>query len=147
MLSKSDRFLSLSYLEEPGIECCLWPHLYWKTDMCETVLRKNQAAKFTTKDRKEAENKKGTPTDSDTDDEDKSSDDENNTASYIKHSFMIKVLSPVIGYSADYELLQFVYDLHMWTTLGVKKNMGQQNGVSFRLMLKTCSFSPENWRT
>ena len=40
----------------------------------------------------------------------------------IKRGFIIKLLSPLIGYGADFELLQFVYDLSMWTTIGAKKN-------------------------
>eukprot|EP00973_Karenia_brevis_P037589 5187445-Karenia_brevis.AAC.2 len=43
----------------------------------------------------------------------------------IKHNFMKKVLSPVIGYSTDYELLHFVFDLQIWTTLGTKKNVSR----------------------
>ena len=39
-----------------------------------------------------------------------------------KGSFMAKVLSPVIGYGNDFELLQYVYDLNMWSSLGGKKN-------------------------
>ena len=31
----------------------------------------------------------------------------------VKRSFMRKVFGPIIGYSQDFELLQFVYDLSM----------------------------------
>eukprot|EP00973_Karenia_brevis_P063583 8836086-Karenia_brevis.AAC.1 len=27
------------FIETVGIECCNWPHLYWRTDMCETYVR------------------------------------------------------------------------------------------------------------
>ena len=150
-LSKSKRFLSLAYLEEPGIECCLWPHLYWRRDMCETVLRKTRAeqlAKSSRHKKRKTDDDGSSGEDSPAAESDDSDDDDaQNTAHCVKHSFLVKVLSPVVGYSADYELLQFVYDLHMWTTLGAKKNVGQQHGVDFRLMLKKCSFSPEYWRT
>ena len=28
-----------SFLEEVGLECAMWPHLYWRTDMCESYER------------------------------------------------------------------------------------------------------------
>eukprot|EP00973_Karenia_brevis_P028310 3901677-Karenia_brevis.AAC.1 len=27
------------FIETVGLECCNWPHLYWRTDMCETYVR------------------------------------------------------------------------------------------------------------
>ena len=56
-----------------------------------------------------------------------------------------KVFSPVIGYSGDYDLLHFVYDLAMWSSLGACKNM-TQGKVPLRLALKNASFSPAYWR-
>ena len=64
----------------------------------------------------------------------------------IKHSFMRKVFSPVIGYSGEYELLHFVYDLSMWTTVGTKKNVGNRYGISLRLILKNCPWTAQYWR-
>ena len=29
----------LRWIEQEGIECSLWPHLYWKSPLCETVAR------------------------------------------------------------------------------------------------------------
>ena len=29
----------LRFIEEQGLECALWPHLYWHTNLCETVVR------------------------------------------------------------------------------------------------------------
>ena len=48
------------------------------------------------------------------------------------------------GYSEEYELLHFVYDLVMWSTLGGTKNSAK--GIPLRLALKNASFSPEYWR-
>ena len=50
----------------------------------------------------------------------------------VRRGFIRKVLSPVIGYGADYELLHFVYDLSMWTTIGTKKNIAHQFGTPLR---------------
>ena len=52
-----------------------------------------------------------------------------------KASFMAKVLSPLLGYGTDYELMQYVYDLNMWSALGGAKNT--QQGTPLRVpMLK-----------
>ena len=52
----------------------------------------------------------------------------------------------MIGYGADYQLLHFVYDLSMWTTVGAKKNIASQFNTPLRLILKNCSWTPEYWR-
>ena len=62
----------------------------------------------------------------------------------MKDNFMKKVLSPVIGYSEDYELLHFVYDLIMWTSLDKCKNVTR--GIPLRLTVKGASCSPVYWR-
>ena len=33
------RWLPLRFMETVGVECAVWPHLYWKTDMTETWAR------------------------------------------------------------------------------------------------------------
>ena len=65
----------------------------------------------------------------------------------IKWNFMKKVLSPIVDYSADYELLHFVYDLNNWTSIGVKKNIANQYGFGMRLAMKNSPMAPEYWRT
>jgi hypothetical protein len=64
----------------------------------------------------------------------------------IRRGFLRKVLSPVMGYGADYQLLHFVYDLSIWTTVGTKKNLANRNGVALRHMLKGCAWTPQYWR-
>ena len=61
----------------------------------------------------------------------------------IKRGFIRKVLSPVIGYGTDYELLHFVYDLSMWTTVGAKKNIARQFEVPLRVILAGCPWAPQ----
>ena len=48
-----------------------------------------------------------------------------------KASYMAKVLSPLLGYGTDYELMQYVYDLNMWCGLGGAKN--SQKGIPLRV--------------
>ena len=35
--------LPLNVIESVGIECAVWPHLYWETSMCETFVRSQDA--------------------------------------------------------------------------------------------------------
>ena len=36
----------LRFIEEVGIECAVWPHLYWHSDLCETVHRATDARRL-----------------------------------------------------------------------------------------------------
>ena len=56
-----------------------------------------------------------------------------------------KVFSPIIGYGHDFELLQFVYDLTMWSRIGGGKNACA--GLPLRLVLKGETFSPLYWKS
>ena len=38
-MPEKQRKLPLLFLEEEGLEGALWPHLYWRRDLCETVAR------------------------------------------------------------------------------------------------------------
>ena len=40
-LTEKLRKLPLSFLETPGLECAVWPELYWHRNLCETVTRAN----------------------------------------------------------------------------------------------------------
>ena len=33
--------MPLNFLETPGLECAVWPELYWHRNLCETVTRAN----------------------------------------------------------------------------------------------------------
>ena len=63
-----------------------------------------------------------------------------------KSAYLAKVLGPVLGYGATYEVFQFVYDLWLWSALGGKKNTVGKEG-SMRMAMAGYSFSPEYWRT
>ena len=135
----------LRFIEREGLECCLWPHLYWHRNLCETVARgshpERQARRRAAADSScESEAARG---------EDAQAEGPNiqeNAMGRVRQCFLRKALSPVIGYGADYQLLHFVYDLSMWTTVGAKKNIAAQFGAPLRLVLKNCSWTPEYWR-
>jgi len=121
----------LQFLEEVGIECALWPTLYWCTEMTETLERATDVRRLVRQGGDKAvlnEDEDGQP----------------GERHSVKRSFMRKVLSPIIGYSQDFELLQFVYDLCMWSRIGGGKNAVQ--GLSLRLVLKGETFSPLYWK-
>ena len=61
----------------------------------------------------------------------------------IKRSFFCKLLSPLLGYGSDFELLQYVFDLHLWTDLGSKRNVA--NGTAMRIMMRGHPMSPLYW--
>ena len=95
-LPEKQRKLPLRFLEEEGLECALWPHLYWQRDLCETVARASHAKRQQRKRRRA----RG-PLDSDSS-EDREDDEEGNVDTRsglgrIKRGFLRKVLSPVVA--------------------------------------------------
>ena len=128
---KKVRKRPLRFLEEEGLECCLWPHLYYHKNLCETVARaahENRRAQQGRKRRADASS------DEEEVDEGAAEWGESNAA------------SSVIGYGADYQLLHFVYDLSLWTTIGTKRNISCRSGVPLRLLLKGSPWTPQYWR-
>ncbi|CAE7763064.1 unnamed protein product, partial [Symbiodinium necroappetens] len=155
-------------LEEEGLECAVWPHLYPRTAMCETYIRKADSRRRERQGRRAAQPAAGVSSASedeqfmDADDDPEGaaiaepapSEDEAEAAAPLdfarpgrnsaKAAYLAKVLGPVLGYGADYELFQFVYDLWLWSVLGAKKNTVD---APLRLAMAGYSFSPEYWQT
>ena len=137
----SDQALKLPvrFMEEVGLECALWPHLYYRTTMCESYVRSQDVRRVLRKKPKLTIEK-----DSDESSEEEPPADPNVTRRQsLKRSFLDKVLSPVMGYGASYELLHYVYDLWLSSLLGGRKNVHK---APMRIMMATESFSPEYWR-
>ena len=141
----------LRFIETEGLECALWPHLYWHRNLCETVARASHEA------RRGARDLPRRVADSDGSGEEpvEAEEEEGGQAAAailagehgrIKRGFLRKVLSPLIGYGTDYNLLHFVFDLSMWTTIGTKKNLAARSGVALRHLLKGSPWTPEYWR-
>ena len=141
------RKLPLSFLETPGLECAVWPELYWHRNLCETVARANHENR---RKRRRAAWQQQTGDSTSSSDGDEPERAESRIAcsrlGRIKRGFLRKVLSPVIGYGLDYTLLHFVYDLSMWTTVGTKKNIARQHDAPLRLILSSCPWTPQYWR-
>ena len=167
-------------LEEEGLECAVWPHLYPRTNMCETYIRQQDirrqerpanrrrrlaaAAKAAPKpEQRPRSSSSSTSSSSATSDSSEDNSDTNTETeaeemereaahqedfaragrNSAKSAFLAKVLGPVLGYGATYELFQFVYDLWLWSTLGAKKHV---TDAPMRLAMSGYAFSPEFWR-
>ena len=141
----------LHFIEEVGLETALWPHLYWKVQMCESyeritdnrlaVLQDPRAAR-----KQRARDMRGSSAEEASDTEggsDSEAQDPEDRPHSIKRSFAAKLGSPLLGYGADFSLLQYVYDLHLWTDLGSKKQLA--HGPNMRLKMKDHPMSPLYW--
>ena len=62
----------------------------------------------------------------------------------VKRLFACLSLGLLLGFTEHFEILQYVYDLHLWTDLGSKRNLGYS--VPMRLMMAGASWSPVYWR-
>eukprot|EP00435_Cladocopium_sp_Y103_P002347 s4062_g1.t1 len=128
--AEAQRRLPLQFLGTPGLECALWPTLYWCTETCETGERATDMRRLLRQGDRAVlnEDEDGIP-------------GERHSA---KRSFTRKALSPIVGYSQDFELLQLVYDLAMWSRIGGGKNACAD--LPLRLVLKGETFSPLYWK-
>ena len=125
--------LPLRSIERVGVETAIWPHLYWTTAMCETAIRQENREQGEVSEEESATN-------SESEDEETDKTIRNS----LKQSYLAKVLGPLMGYGTEYALFQFVYDLHLWTKLGSKKNLTSR--APMRVLMKGESFSPFFWR-
>ena len=117
--------------QAPGIECALWPDLYYNSNLCETVERALDARRL--------ERRRDLPTDVDSDLE----EEEKNTRSTIRRSFLKKIMGPILDFAGIFELLQFQYDLIWWSDLGSKRHV--QPHLPMRILLKGAPFTPAYW--
>ena len=140
--TSQERRRPLHFIEEVGLETALWPHLYWRTTMCESFERLNVSRLAVRTDAAAEHTDEACTQQSD----DASADDEGTAERphSIKRSFAAKLASRLLGYGNDFALLQYVYDLHLWTDLGSKR---QQNcGPNMRLKMKGHPMSPLYWK-
>ena len=120
------------FIEEVGLECAVWPHLYWRTDMCESHARSMHDGRLAQPGNREEPGA-----------DDEEEPDPQGVHS-MKRNYLTKVFSRLKGYGSTAELVQYVYDLNLWTTVGAKKN--KVSGVPLRILLKSQSFSPMYWK-
>ena len=122
--------MPIQFMESVGIECAAWPHLYWETRTCETYVR--------SRDKRRLEK-------SDKEDTDEAQDViATERRQSFKASYLAKLLSRVIGYGTEFELVQFIYDLWLYGGIGAAGNAVK---TELRAALAGKSFSPEFWKT
>ena len=136
--------LPVNFLETKGLECCLWPHLYWRTDMCETHVRSTDKRRLQRRFMAKKNAKEEHDEEEDKDSSESEADPAKPTHQSAKASFLAKVHGSLVGYGSDPTLLHFVWDLWMWSGIGGAKNA---SGIGIREALATKPFSPEVWRT
>ena len=138
----------LQFLETPGLENALWPNLYWTETMCETSIRasdiRRQRRRSTADPAQEVGGPRPEHAAEDSGSEEEEGGEDGGRQS-IKKSFMKKVLGPIAGYAEDFELLQFIYDLSLWSRIGGGKNACKR--IPLRLVLKGETFSPLYFKT
>lgn len=137
-----ERQRPLRFVEEIGLECALWPDLYWSTDMTETYERATDERRLARQRARRPKRRFAASSEDEAIDSDAQEGQARRHST--KRSFATKLFGPLLGYGADFELLQMVYDLNLWTALGSKKNA--KSGIPMRLMMKGHSFSPEYWK-
>ena len=93
-----------------GVECALWPALYYRTSLCESVL-----------------------------------EGQNNRASG-KISYMHKVLSGVVDFAINYDILHYQYDRWLFKTITGAVNASKASGCSPNRSLENKSFSKTFWQ-
>ena len=125
--------LPVNFLETVGLECAVWPHLYWRTDAAETYVRSTDKRRL----RREPGGRLR-------EEEVEEEAEQRWTHQSAKASFLAKARSGLLGYGSDPQLLHFVWDLWMWSSLGGAKNA---SGIGLREALSSKPFSPERWRT
>ena len=237
---RENRLLSLAFIERPGLECALWPHLFWRRDLCFSHERASDPRRGRERQRAPTEKNRGdagedlllpTPPSpaatvtprghtagGDSDCSNNSSDSTSNSSSNgraegadaplrrnkraskvrrakrkkpsdglqgkrraacrqiatgapaisrspkgrsepqnapaaakeVRHSakgsFAAKALGPLLDYGNSFEILQYVYDLTMWSSIGSKRTVGDER-VPLRLMMKGYPFNPLYWRS
>ena len=129
--SVQQRRRPLQQIEAPGLECALWPDLYYNSDLCPTVERATDVRRL---DRQGLRALGEDSSDEDGTEQSRGS---------VRRLFLKQVLGPILDYAGDYGLLQFVHDLAYWSDLGAKRHI--QPHLSMRIMLKGAPFTPAYW--
>lgn len=154
----------LQFIETPGLETALWPHLFYTDAMCLTQVRLTDIRRIgrARGPTLEAATRKGPARDSEDDKEDgeeddassgeegqqpmEGEDDADGQRHSTKRAYAALALCARVGFGSSYELLHFAYDLNLWTALGAKKKTSREYDMPMRVLMKGHSFSPLYWK-
>jgi hypothetical protein len=144
--SEHARLRRMQFIERVGIECAAWPTLFWRTDMTFTHERVTDARRVEREREQrpavEDEDDEGWGEDDGDAEEDEGGDEQRHST---KRLFAARAMGPFLGLASNFDVVQFVYDLNLWSVLGSKKNMA--GGVPMRIMMRGHSFSPLYWKS
>ena len=103
---KALRRRRLAFLERPGLECALWPTLFWRTSMTFTQERATDPR------RQRAETLEDALRPARPESEEEGEEDAGGLMRHsIKRLYAALALGQLLGYTEHYEILQFVYNL------------------------------------
>lgn len=133
----------LQFIETPGLETALWPHLFYLDSLCLTIVRstdiRRRGSAYGPSLEAFLDAEVG---DAESEDEDAVDGQRHST----KRAYAALALSARIGYGSSYELLHFAYDLNLWSALGAKKKTSVDHDIPMRVLMKGHSFSPLYWK-
>ena len=154
----------LQFIEAPGLETAVWPHLFYESDLCLTVVRATDARRqdrvsgptleafirsnAAVEDGSEASLEEDEVQEGNfrSDDEQEAGEVADSERHSVKRAYAALALSSRLGYGSSYELLHFAYDLCMWSALGAKKKTSSDYDIPMRVLMKGQSFSPMYWK-
>ena len=133
----------LQFIETPGLETALWPHLFYLDSLCLTTVRSTDIRRRGSSYGPSLEALLDAQVgDADSEDEDAEDGQRHST----KRAYAALALSARIGYGSSYEFLHFAYDLNLWSALGAKKKTSTEYDILMRVLMKGHSFSPLYWK-
>ncbi|CAJ1342196.1 unnamed protein product [Effrenium voratum] len=134
----------LQFIEEVGLECALWPCLFWDVKHTFTHERATAPQRRAREEHETLEEAMGLGPRPREDAGEDLPDDAGTAPHSVKRLFGALALGSLLGYDGNFPLLQFAYDLGLWTSLGSKRNL--QLRVPMRIMMRGEAFSPLYWR-
>ena len=133
----------LQFIETPGLETALWPHLFYLDSLCLTTVRSTDIRRRGSAYGPSLE----AFLDAEVPDGDSEEEDiEDGQRHSTKRAYAALALSARIGYGSSYELMHFAYDLNLWSALGAKKKTSVDYDIPMRVLMKGHSFSPLYWK-
>lgn len=154
----------LQFIETPGLETALWPHLFYTDAMCLTQVRLTDIRRIgrargptleaatrqrptnTWEDDEEGDEKINASSGEEGRQAMEGEDDADGQRHSTKRAYAALALCARIGFGSSYELLHFAYDLNLWSALGAKKKTSREYDVPMRVLMKGHSFSPLYWK-
>ena len=121
--SEKVRKRRLEFVERVGVEVASWPCVFWQLGMCFSYERATDARRFG----HDAEYQGAG------DDIEEWDDNDDNSRHSTKRMFMAQAMGPLLGIVNRFEVLQYAYDLNLWTALCSNKLLNK--GIPMRIMM------------